>query len=107
MTKTEREMVDAALAAKDQTIIVLTDVVDHLRALLFQEKARSADSGTEAKVELPAMQPIFDVADAQRLHMSDEEEDIEYMRAQGALTDEQADAALQIVGARGPIQLVK
>jgi DNA-directed RNA polymerase specialized sigma24 family protein len=105
MTKTERELVDAAMAAKSETIIVLSDVIDHLRAQLHAAAMLQTAPETGEIAALPT--PMFEVADAARMHMSDEEEDIEFMRASGTLSDEQADAALQIVGARGPIQLVK
>lgn len=101
MTAAEKQLVEATIAAKDQTILVLTDVIDHLRILLAERPA------VANPLPGPATERIdFDEV-PDRLHMSEEEEDIQFMFANGHLTEEQRDAALQQVGAVGPLSLVQ
>lgn len=93
MTAAEKQLVEATIAAKDQTIVVLSDVIDHLRLLLAQRP-------DEKPVEGPAFDRIdADAAPEERQWMSEEEEDIQFMYAAGHLTEDQRDAALQKIGA--------
>lgn len=99
VTAAEKHLVEATIAAKDQTIVVLTDVIDHLRFLLAQKP-------DEAPAPGPAFDRIEDSA-PERSWMSEEEEDVMHMYAAGHLTEDQRDAALQALGVGSTLTLVK
>lgn len=94
---------EQVISAHQQTILVMSDQIDHLRTLLAQKPEVQGFERIEAApvdTTPPGWEP-------QRWHTSEEEDDIESMRAIGALTDEAAEAALQVIGARGPTHIVR